>query len=255
MRRVLSIVFAMALAAPAAATHVPGLSEDEESCQQSVAKALGGFPKTKIKCLVKCDKGAAKGKNPDSDCAPPFGGKTAGCVTAAETKAATAPAKKCTDDCPECYAAADCPAFTAAQVALAEAFVDTSIPEIACDDSASDDGLTEDERKCRQAAANEAGKVSAAAAKCLAKCRAAEHKGKLPPGACDQGPEFDPKTSECLDKALLKCLLTAEKKCSDPPECLGDLFFSCFLPALTVLDFDPIVFCASPSGAFVDGVR
>ncbi len=251
----LALPCALALAVPAAAGHRLGLTGDEEKCRQAVAKALGKFPRAKIKCLVKCDQGAAKGKHPASDCDPPFAGKTADCVAKAEEKAAAAPLKKCARDCPECYGDGACPAFVATQVALAEEVVELGIPEIACDDSGSDDGLTADERRCRQAAATESGKVSGAVATCLADCRAAEQKGTLPAGACDEGPELDPKTAECIEKALTRCVLTAEKKCADPPECLGDLFFTCFGPALAVRELDPVVFCASPSGAFVDGGR
>jgi hypothetical protein len=251
----LGLVLLLAHAPLARATHVPDLTADEEKCQQALAGALGKFGAAKTKCLVKCDKGAAKGKNPEADCLSPFGGKTADCVAAAEEKAGAAVAKKCAADCPECYAGGDCTAHTASQLAAAEFAVDLGAAIVRCDDSSSTDGLTAAERKCRQAAATQAGKLVSTYGKCLAKCRAGEQKGKLPPGTCTPGTITDPKTTACIDKVFAACVLNAEKKCPDPPECLDDVFFLCQGITGVVEGFDPAVFCGSPGGAFLDGAR
>ena len=239
-------------APPARAVHDPALTADEEKCQQALAAAVGKFQAGKTKCLVKCDRNAAKGKNPDSDCAPPFAGKTAACVVAAEGKATDAAAKKCGTDCPECYAGGDCPAHAAAELAAAEAAIDVGVGVLRCDDSGSPDALTAVERQCRQTAGLEAAKFARAYGKCLAKCRAREQKGKLPPGTCTAGAVTDSKTSACLDKVFETCVTKITEKCPDPPECLGDLFFVCFDVAGAVESFDPGIFCGSPGAAFVD---
>jgi hypothetical protein len=232
-------------AAVATASHLPDLTSEEETCERTVAKALAKFQSSKIKCLVKCDKGAAAGEHPDSDCLPPYGGAALACVQAAEAKAArSAATKKCVADCPECFTGG-CPAYVGGLVSLAEILVDAGVPDITCDESQSGDGLTPDERKCRQAVASQAAKIGTATAKCLTKCRKAEEEGTLPPGACVPATVTDPETVECLEKALTKCVLKSDKKCPDPPECLGDTFFVCFGASGVVQTFHPLVFCGS----------
>jgi hypothetical protein len=241
------------LATEAGASHLPGLSDGEESCQLATAKALGKFQRVKTKCLVKCDKRAAKGKDPEGDCLPPYAGKTADCVAAAEAKATEAIEVGCAADCPECYNGGDCPAHAAQEVAGTEEVIEIGAAIVRCDDSGSPDGLTAIERSCRQLAAAQAAKLAASYEKCLASCRSREQKGKLPPDACKPPDVQDEKTMGCIDRAFSKCVLTISDKCPDPPECLaGDFFFLCAGVLTTEDTFDPEVFCASPSGAFVD---
>jgi hypothetical protein len=241
----LALLAVLAVALPAFADHVPGLTDDEEKCQQITGKVHAKLQASLVKCLVKCDKAAAQGKNPDSDCAPPYGGATLDCLAKANTKAAAAPVKKCAPDCPECYMSGDCAAYDQLLRNLVNGSVNSGVPQIACDDSGSGDGLTVPERECRQAVALQASKVGQKAAKCFSKCRAKEAAGTLPPGTCTPATLGDPATQACLDTALLKCVLKSEKKCPDPPECLGDVFFPCQGPINVVSGFDALVFCAN----------
>src|SRR5262245_6506431 len=99
-----SAVIAFAFMLPLAASAQP--TPDECTCQQNTGKAQGKFAYAKAKCIVKCEKGERAGRNPGSDCDPPYGGTTAECVNKAEAKA-VAKETKCRD-CPECYTGGNC---------------------------------------------------------------------------------------------------------------------------------------------------
>ncbi len=228
------------------------LTKDEAGCQQAANKQGATFLGKKIKCLVACDKQALKGKVPASDCLPPFGGRTVECVAKVEGKALEGIAKKCADDCPECYAGGDCAAFAGGLAAAIEAQVDLAVPLLACDDTASPDGLAKSEAKVRQRVALVVGTFVGSSEKCLAKCRKGEAEGKIPAGACAYGAETDQKTIDCLIKAANKAFDVLEDPELDAPECLEpNLTFALPFTAGIIEEFDPLFFCASPSPAFV----
>jgi hypothetical protein len=73
----------------------------------------------------------------------------------------------------------------------------------------------------------------------------------VPPGACVYGVEADAKTIECLIKAGTKALDVVEDADLDAPECLApELSFALPIAAGLIEQFDPVIFCASPSAAF-----
>ena len=229
------------------------LTENEQVCQQAVAKQAASFADKKIKCLIMCDKRALKGKAPNAECTPPYSGKTLDCVTKAESKAQEAVVKPCAPDCPECYADGDCTAFMSSVVSSIEAAVDGVVPLVRCDDSTSPDGLTKGEATVRQKVALTIGKFVSGSEKCLAKCRKGEAGGKIPAGSCEYVNVTDSKTIDCLIKTGAKALDYVEDPDLDAPECLEpELTFA--LPSASGLieQSDPLIFCGSPSGAFVD---
>jgi hypothetical protein len=229
------------------------LTPAEHACEQEASKQSGTFVAKKIKCLVACDKQALKGKVDVADCLAPFGGTTRDCVSKAEAKLTGGIAKKCALDCPECYADGDCDAAATALAAGIEADIDFVVPVVRCDDAASPDGLTKDEAKARQKVALAVGKFLASTEKCLAKCRKAAAAGKIPATACVYGAETDQKTIDCLIKVAIKALDVVEDPELDAPECLApDLTFALPIASGFVGDFDAILFCGSPGGAFVD---
>jgi hypothetical protein len=247
--RMLGVVTVLVLGTPAWAQ----LTADEQACQQAASKQSGTFVGKKIKCLVACDKQALKGKVPATDCLPPFGGPTRDCVGTTETKALAGIAKKCALDCPECYAGGDCAAHAASLVGGIESEIDFVAPLVRCDDAASPDGLTKDEAKARQKVALVVGKFLTSTEKCLAKCRKGEARGTLPAGSCVYGPEAEPKTLACLTKVALKALDFVEDPALDAPECLErELTFALPIASGLIDEFDPVIFCGSPSGAFVE---
>lgn len=76
--------------------------------------------------------------------------------------------------------------------------------------------------------------------------------GKIVAGACTSGAETDQKTIDCLVKAALKALDFVEDPELDSPECLApELPFALTRAAALLDDFHPLLFCGSPSAAFV----
>jgi hypothetical protein len=248
-RALLAVIAIVAASAPSRAQ----LTEGEHDCQQAVVKQGASFLDKKIKCLVACDKRSLKGKATDAECTPPYAGKTLECVSKVEQKAIGAIVKACDPDCPRCYANGNCSAFAASLIGTAEAEVDSVAPVVRCDDSGSADGLTKSEAMVREKVAITISKFVVSTEKCLAKCRKGQADGKIPPGACSYGSETDTKTIDCLIKAGGKALDYVEDPGLDAPECLEpNLTFA--LPQVSGLleELDPVLFCGSPSGAFVD---
>ncbi len=227
-------------------------TKEEAACQQQAARQLGTAALKRIKCLVACDKQALKGKVPGTNCLPPYADATKRCVDTVIAKAQIAIDKKCDVDCPECWSGGDCAAHVPSLLSLVEATIDGVVPLVVCDDTASPDGLTKAEAKGRQKAAVTVGVYTLGTEKCLATCRAGEAAGKIPAGSCDGLETTDPKALACLIKVADKAFAALESPKLDRPECVAsELDFA--LPYLSGIidELDPELFCASPSGAFV----
>jgi cysteine-rich repeat protein len=197
------------------------LTDPEVKCQEKVsagmAKVVGGH----TKCVVKCDKAAQKGKVAPGECVAPYGGKTADCALKVIFRG-NAATKPCTD-CPEGYGG-NCPAFASDLTALTRARVEGLLEFVLCDDSASGDGLSPSEAKCRDLVAQKIGGFVAAKEKCLVKCRRLERRFKLPGGSCRAGDVTDAKTAACIRRAEDKTRATLAARCTNLPECLARRF-------------------------------
>jgi hypothetical protein len=238
-------------------------TDDESKCQIGTSLAIGKFITDKAKCLIKCEQGARKALNPPTDCTPPYGGATSDCVQRAETKAEGLEQSKCAKDCPECYSGGDCTADSIARVADAETQVDGLRLLVYCDDSGSGDGLNAAEAKCADTVAKTLSNFGKKKLNCYAKCRKGEHKGTTPAGACTPT-ATDPKTVECIGKEESKAEVLIDKKCEssvspkgDKPECFGTSTGQTWagLVETAVDNGQADLYCASPSGAFVDDAR
>jgi hypothetical protein len=227
------------------------LTSDECGCQTATGKAQATFVQSKQKCVTKCEVGARKGKNPVTDCDPPYAGTTAACVDKAEAKAISTGSKgKCAKDCPECYSGGNCPADATTRTADNEAQVDAFVPLIYCEPAPTDP----DEQKCQDAQAKEAAKFVKSKSVCYAKCRALECKGKVPAGSCTP-PATDPKTVACIQKAEGKCTSGIDKKCTGTtPACAAFQTSAALCAAIegAVDAGQADTYCASPSGAFLE---
>lgn len=230
------------------------LSTGEQRCEQAAAKELGKLAVSRAKCVSKCDQQAQKGKVSPSECVPPYAGAALACLTTAVTKAGAGIDKKCVPACPSCYGGGTCAAFRNSRIASVNATLDAEYPLVFCNDSASPDGLTVVETKCRQSAALAATKFAADLAKCYSKCHLLEFKTKIPLGSCVPPTPLDAKTAACKAKAITKNSATIAAKCPDPPECLAAALPTLVQPLAANLteNYDALVFCYSPSGAFLD---
>jgi hypothetical protein len=235
------------------------LSPDEAKCQQGTSLAVSKFITDKAKCIIKCEQGARKGLNMASDCSSPFGNATLACVQRAESKAEGLEQSKCAKDCPECYTGGNCAADADARVANAEMQVDGLATLVYCDDSGSGDGLTAAEAKCADTVAKTLSNFAKKKLNCYAKCRKAEQKGSTPPGSCL--PATEEKTAECISKEEAKSTALIDKKCetsagpkNEKPECFGTNTGATWTTIVegAVDGGQPGLYCASPSGAFVE---
>ena len=230
------------------------LTQGEEKCEQAAAKALGKLAVSRAKCVAKCDQGAQQGTVPAATCAPPYAGGVRACLDGVVAKAGASIDTKCAATCPSCYGGGDCSAFRTSRISAVNSVLDAQYLVVFCDDSGSPDRLTALEAKCRQAAALAATKFAASLAKCYSKCHLLEFKGTIAQGSCSPPTPLDAKTATCKAAAISKNAATISAKCSDPPECLAAALPTLVQPLAANLtaNFDALIFCYSPSGAFLD---
>jgi len=254
------------------------LSRDEVRCELSTSRAVGRAWAHMAKCQARCDAGALAGKNAASDCELPWGGATLGCINMAKAKARATITSKCASACPSCYDSGNnCDAQNHLDQWVAkdingnrpdvgvEIFVSLHYSnELSCADQ---NTLTPTEAKCREAVDVLVGKHVAAVLKCLGRCRAAQAKGALPldPDPCVP-PSTESNTAACYGAARDKFEARCGSACADPPDCApgfalcfdwasaaeADAFYYDRIPAPFPTEGESLVFCPSPSGAFLD---
>jgi hypothetical protein len=243
-------------------------TKDEAKCEQNAGKSLAKFTGAKAKCISKCFKAARKLGGPYTACYPPFtlDPATDACIhdslKGAEAKAGASIAKKCVNDCPECYDAQDtdiCTDGTATNpfVQDSESRIDIFPALVYCTEGAATTP-TKDEAKCEDTVSKSLVKFTGAKTKCYLKCQKNELKGKIMAGTCTP-PATDPATIACIQKAEGKAAAGIDKKCeanlpTSKPACYGPLMGSGWV-GLVEPQVDAVthnVACGSPSGAFLD---
>jgi hypothetical protein len=247
---------------PVAANHDPDISADEFLCQYKTTILNWKFFAKKGVCVLGCQRKARAAQEDPADCVPPYAGAAQGCINGAEGKAQAGMCKACTNDLPECYGSPqNCPDLAAGFAATMESELDDLMADVYCDDSGSGDGLTAAEALCQDVVAKTLAGFAYKKAKCLAKCHAYEHKGKIPVGSCVPGAITDPtlRTQGCITKTTMSANTKIDKGCSpsfgrDAAECHGGQTAQQWTDGVevTVDDEDPNFFCGSPSGAFLD---
>lgn len=256
-----------------------GLGKPETKCQQAVSKSVGKTWQKMTKCQARCDEGAQAGHNSAADCEFPWGGTTLTCIQNAAAKGNLAITKKCAGGCPACYdGGGNCDALAGfgawvgneingnRPIDSVEIFVSLEYTyNLLCTDQ---NTLDPAEAACRADLDALGGKYLAAVGKCLGKCRAGQAKGKivLSPDPC-RLPASDPKTAACYAAALAKFDAKCAVVCADPPDCGPGVFPQCFdwaqrieanalyydrIPAPFPTEGASLVFCPSPSGAFLE---
>lgn len=253
---VVTLGVVLMLGGRALANHDADVTTDELKCQSAVAGIQGKLVAAASTCSTKCQQGARAAKNPLSDCTSPFGGAMLACINKAVGKALSDEPKKCAKDCPECYAGGDCTADAASRTATTQTQLNAFGPLIYCDDSGSGDGLTAGEGKCMDGISKGLSKMVGALGKCSAKCKAGEHKGTIPVGACDP-PATDAATAACLSTVVTKTNAGIDKVCSavsEVPECQAITTGAAWTTTVTtVLNASYLTtYCGSASAAFID---
>lgn len=250
----------------------PAVTDAEFKCMASLSKGAGKFVGSKAKCVSKCLQNFWKGQGSNLDCAPPYAGTTAECVNdtvldkkGAEDKFRDAIRKACDPtfkpgtDCPECYSGGDCSNSGEAtnRVQTVEGQVDSFVPGVACEQAGADVA----EQKCQLNTAKVLSKHVASINKCYDKCYSNARKGTITFASCVTPPS-DPTTSLCLSKASGKAIAGIDKKCNQVvpnanPDCPGpdqypDGASWTNLVNIVIEGNVPTIYCASPSGAFVE---
>jgi len=249
-----SLAVLLALAPGPASAAVTG---DEFSCELKTSIAAWRYGAKRASCVMGCQRDVRAGSGNPTDCVPPFGGSTQGCVNGSAGKTQGNICKACASDPPECYPDGNCPALADDKLALIEAHIDAILAATYCDDSGSGDGLTPGEGKCQDVVAKYVSKFATQKSKCLARCRKAEISGNIPAGSCDAGAVTDQRTLDCISKAELGASARIDKGCqlgAETPECFGAQTPAGWVAdgEQAVDDEDPSFFCESPSGAFLD---
>jgi hypothetical protein len=245
MIRVLVLSLGWTLAAPpahAAETTKGVLTSRERACQVGRARAVYDLIVAEGRCLRRCRAGTPG----DAACAPPDGVGVASCVRSAEARALRRVfGRSCRRDCPECYGG--CTATVASdEVRYTSGLIATFAPLVYCGAAAAneDDG-------CRHAVATAAARYARRYGRCFARCHGA---------GCDTG--RDVRTAACADRAARRARAAIDARCEPAgggvkPACYAGLTGSVWVDLVrgAVDAGRPVLFCASPSGAFVDRDR
>jgi len=246
-----SLLLLLMLASGALASHTPGLTRAEEACQRTLGPATDHFGAAIAACVVHCDAKVARGKAVAADCVAPYGTATRACIAKADTAARGAITRGCSRDCPECYQGGDCAAYGNGAVTVTGQVVDGLVAQVLCDDGASADGLSTAEDRCRRSTGSALAKAARAMGACFLRCRRDEERGRLAPQACAAQP-LPASARACLDRVKDAARKTIGRRCADPPECVDPLALVDTLETQISGDYQILIFCASPSGAFLD---
>lgn len=227
------------------------LTRAEQTCQRTLGPATDHFGAAIAACVVRCDAKVARRKAVAADCIAPYGTATRACIEKANLAAHRAIRRGCTRDCPECYQGGDCAAYGDGAVTVTGQVVDGLVAQVLCDDAASADGLTAAEDRCRRGAGAALANAARAMGACFVRCRRDEEHGRLAAQACAGTPLPD-SARACLDHVKSVARRAIGRRCADPPECVDPLALVDTLETQITGDYQILIFCASPSGAFLE---
>jgi hypothetical protein len=202
------------------------------------------------KCLLACNRNVRAGELDAAACdpGPELDARTAACLQKTSSSMTGSACKSCAGNVPACYGAGNCPDVVQDVLGSVAAEAVGVTDAVLCDDTASGDGLTAVEAKCEDGLALLLGKFAARKAMCLARCRK-----RFTGNECMGGAVTEPNTAECIAKAENRTITSIARRCPDPPECHGSTDAAGWVASVEQLvdGHDADLFCASPSGAFV----
>ena len=254
MRRSVALFALLVASGPASAALPPGLTSDEAACERAFGPATDDFGAAIATCVVRCDAKAARGKLARSECLPPYGSATRACIERARGVQARRIAHGCRADCPECYGRGDCATFGHDALVVTGQVVDGLVRQVLCDDASSGDGLSPAEDRCRRAAGATLARAARAFGACYVRCQQREERSDFfflvpctsrPPAAQIRS------VASCLARVRRLALAAIDRRCANPPECLDPTTLVDVVAEQIRSDYDVLIFCASPSGAFV----
>ena len=230
--------------------HAQERTAEELRCQAGRARHVSvGLVGGEASCLRRCYRHAARAGIPPDECRAPFSGRTLACIQAIERRTvAELFGRACRRDCPECYPS--CGADTAtSEVDYTAGQVRLAALTVYC--SQGDRTVT----RCQDTVAKVLSRFAAAKATCLIQCHLAGGEARR----CDPTTGFDPVTTRCIDVAAARTAAAIDRRCETArggakPACFGTSTGSSWVALVAgVVDAgQPVLFCGSPSGAFVD---
>lgn len=215
------------------------LTARERSCQVGRAHVVYDLIVASADCLRRCHAG------PAADCLPADGDGVAACLAAVKTRALRGVfGRSCRRDCPEGYDGCT-PAVATGEVDYTSGLIAGFAPLVFCTPDA-----TRDEGRCRNAVANASARFARAYGRCFARSQR---------DGGDAGGPPDARTLTCTERAARRAVDAVDARCEPQrggakPPCYGDRTGAGWVALVrTAVDAGrPVIFCASPSGAFVE---
>lgn len=230
----------LTLAMPAQAGGEAGsLTMHERACQVGRARAVYDMILAQGACFRRCH---ARG---NSACATPEGDAVSSCLAKAQTRALRLIfGRSCGRDCPECYGGCGSDVATG-EVEYSSALVAGFTPLVFCSPEA-----PPDETRCQGAVARAAAWFARAYGRCFARCQRAR---------CDGAGDGDARTAACAARAVRRAARVIDARCESAgggskPACYGRRTGPEWITLVrgAVDTGRPVIFCASPAGAFLE---
>jgi hypothetical protein len=191
-----------------------------------VADEAQDFVKKRLACVVKCTKNFWRGAVSESDCVPPYAGKTLECITRyrGPDQRFTDTIAGCVNSCPECWEpyVGDCSASGAAATRPGELadFVDQYVGALFCQFAVA----TRPEQTCERKTTKELAKMVANVGECADTCARTARGGGLPYSECSY--PSDSFIADCVAPDNAPRIARIDKACAeavaDPTFCDGN---------------------------------
>jgi hypothetical protein len=212
------------------------LTPRERTCQVGRAHAVYDMIVAEGDCFRRCH--AAGG-----ECAAPAGAGVSACLARAQARALRRVfGRSCERDCPECYDGCG-PDVAAGEVGYSTGLVSAFAPVVFC--AAEDEPAV---ARCADTVAKASAWFARRYGRCFARCRQA---------GCDAAEVGDARARTCAERAARRAAVAVDSRCdaaAAKPACYGSNTGATWTDLVrTAVDAGrPVIFCASPSGAFID---
>lgn len=214
------------------------LTARERACQVGRAHVVYDLIVASADCLRRCQ------ARPGADCLPPDGAGVASCLATVKRRTQRRVfGHSCRRDCPEGYDGCT-PAVAAGEVDHTSGLIAGFAPLVDCTPDP-----TRGEARCRDAVAKASASFARAYGRCFARSQRAGGDAAGPP---------DVRTLACTERAARRAVEAVDARCEaagggSKPACYGTRTGAGWVDLVrAAVDAGrPVVFCASPSGAFL----
>lgn len=235
----LAMMLSMALSTvlSTAATTEATITPDERACQAGRGRAVYDMIAAEAACIRRCRVRQGADCRLDADTA------ASRCVARAKARTQrTLLGAACRRDCPACYVGCG-PDVASGEVEYSSGLVATFASVVYC---ATDPAPPE--ARCTQRVARAAAWFARQHGRCFVRCHA---------GGCDGAGVGDARTARCTDRASRRAAAAIDAGCTHrgtPPACYGSATGATWVDLVrsAVDNGRAVIYCGSPSGAFVE---